>query len=154
MEIVTPPSEHEPQRSPESFQQENDTIIHVPNVGHPLSVASLSVAKHTTPLASLEEEEEKEQPMTISSQLNVEKQPQSQPPQYSRHLSMGVSMAARKPTVLESDSVSGSYPHFRRSISAQPMHKPANLFSSNLQDVERILHRMADAIKKDLELYH
>ena len=153
MEIVTPPSEHEPQRSPESFQQENDTIIHVPNVivpGHPLSVGSLSVAKHTTPLASLEEEEE--QPMTISTRLNVEKQPQTQPPQYSRHLSMGVSMAARKPTVLEAYSVSGSYPHFRRSISAQPMHKPANLFSSNLQDVERILHRMADAIKKDLEL--
>jgi hypothetical protein len=39
-----------------------------------------------------------------------------------------------------------------RSLSVSDFNKHQNMFGSSIQDVERVLHRMADAIKKDLQI--
>ena len=132
---------------------------------------------HNTTLSTLEEVEdvdyaEEEQPMTLSSAaLKTANKPSpdsipkvtlltpSSPPAFSRGVSVGAdklkmfrkhsaSSIDSKETVMNPRSLPGLY----RSVSVQPLNRPSNLFGSSIHDVERILFRMADAIKKDLEL--
>lgn len=133
---------------------------------------------HKTTLDTLEEIEdvdyaEDEQPMTLSSATlktankpspdsipKVTLQTPSSPPAFSRGVSVSVDKLKRlrkhsassiesKETVMNPRSLPGLY----RSVSVQPLNRPNNLFGSSIHDVERILFRMADAIKKDLELH-
>ena len=89
-------------------------------------------------------EEEGEELMTLSSAINTEKSTcTEQTPKFNRLLSTGVFKKSQHDNKL---------PCFYRSISVQPLARPNNMFGQNIQDVERMLYRMADAIKKDLEL--
>ena len=132
---------------------------------------------HKTALNTLEEVEdvdyaEEEQPMTLSSAgLKTANKPSpdsvpkltlltpSSPPAFSRGVSVSVDKMNRfrkysassfesKETAMNPRSLPGLY----RSVSVQPLNRPSNLFGNSIHDVERILFRMADAIKKDLEL--
>jgi hypothetical protein len=92
-----------------------------------------------------ENEDDDEQPMTLAS-ASVQ----------ANSLRINPQMLKFARTVsIESSAGScnlSSLRRFSRSISVQPTSKPQNMFGSSIQDVERVLHRMADAIKKDLQL--
>ena len=132
---------------------------------------------HKTALNTLVEVEdvdyaEEEQPMTLSSAgLKTANKPSpdsvpkltlltpSSPPAFSPGVSVSANKLKRfrkhsassfesKETVMNPRNLPGLY----QSVSVQPLNRPSNLLGSSIHDVERILFRMADAIKKDLGL--
>lgn len=92
-------------------------------------------------LESLTEEDENEQPVTLSSAIPTST---TTLPSYNRLHSIGTFNKYS----LDATKLPGLY----RSISAQPVARSNNMFGHSIQDVEKVLYRMANAIKKDLQL--
>lgn len=75
------------------------------------------------------------------------------PVAYNRMLSVGVPRSMKRKQVSLGDVPHGQGPGgFYRSISVQPLARFNTIYGSNKHDLEKVLFRMADAIKKDLQL--
>ena len=108
--------------------------------------------------------EEEEQPKTLSNNKMVSPQPNRLSPvlyrRFNRHLSTGAHVGpSSRYNKVKSVAFEPSTPgivEFRRALSVQPgageERRAGTLFGGNSIDVERILNRMAVAIKKDLDL--
>ena len=128
---------------------------------HPLS----SLSKQRMSLSSLKEEDElQEQPKTLSAfYTNPEETGGTDThmslimrPKYNRHVSSGV-IGYRQRNAIKSSLLEPKSPdervRVRRTLSFQSADNwQGNLFGGSRNDVERILNRMAAAIRKDLDL--
>ncbi|XP_019858436.1 PREDICTED: inverted formin-2-like [Amphimedon queenslandica] len=104
-----------------------------------------------------DDEYEEQQPKTLSHSMT---QPgylnplgATGPVGYSRLLSVGAPRSLKRKQASLGDVPHGQGPGgFYRSISVQPLAKFNTIYGSNKHDLEKVLFRMADAIKKDLQL--
>lgn len=116
-------------------------------------------------MESLEEEEE--QPKTLSSALHQTKlssptlSPRTTYTGYKRMLSVATttssnrghrSLGSKQTSLSDVPEQQQILPGLYRSISVQPPARSNNMFSSNIHEVEKVLFRMANAIKMDLQL--
>ena len=140
------------------------TVYNNDQNSHPLSSGIYRHDETISPLYGKETlfEEDEQQPQTLSEMISP--QPNRLSPvmyrRFNRHVSMGqrVSPSSRynkvKSTAFES-STPGMV-EYRRALSVQTgagvEKRTGTLFGGNSIDVERILNRMAVAIKKDLQL--
>ncbi len=160
VEISTPP-EKEPH--PDSYRSPVSVNIYSEENIHPLSTSRGSITRQDQIVLPVLEEEESEQPKTLSSNATMKDQSPTTQMQrlspvvmrkFSRFASTGArSFSRSKHTsmALEPRTPEGIV-EFRRAISVQSGEDRHTLFGGNALDVERILNRMAVAIKKDLDL--
>ena len=158
VEISTPP-EMEPLL--DSYRSPVSVHIYSEENMHPLSSSRGSITRQD-PIVLPVLEEEFEQPKTLSSNAAIKNQSPIQVQRLSpvamRKLGRFASTGARsfsrtkhRSMALEPRTPEGIV-EFRRAISVQSGEDRHTLFGGNALDVERILNRMAVAIKKDLDL--
>ena len=138
-----------------AITQDDFDIITPTSQPHHVSLVSPPSLK----LESLGEDDEYEeqQPKTLSH--SVTQPGYLNPPgstgqvPYARMLSVGIPRSMKHKQSSLGDVPPGQGPGgFYRSVSVQPYARFNTIYGSNIHDLEKVLFRMADAIKKDLQL--
>lgn len=162
------PSQEKGTDSKETREKEESEYAHTKAAIDAITKDDFDIVTPTLPPSSMtspvfkleslgEDEEEEQQPKTLgyamTQQGYLNLPPGTGRGAYTRMLSVATaprSMRHGPASLVDVPRQQG--PGFYRSVSVQPLARSNTIYGSNIQDVEKVLFRMADAIKKDLQL--